>query len=233
MIIDISKRLTKIASFLPKGVFFADIGSDHAYLPCYVCLKDSTAKAIAGEINEGPYNRALETVKLKGLENVIDVRLGNGLQVLEDEEVTHLVIAGMGGSLIEKILDTGENKIQRIKRIITQPNIQSKNIRYWLDKHFFTIIDEIMVEENNIIYEIIVADKADKMTHKTLTDKEKFFGPKFLEQKPNLFYSKWKSELVHLEQISRQISQARIVDREKMENIETQLSWIREVLLLE
>lgn len=172
-------------------------------------------------------------MKANDLEDVIDVRLGSGLQVLESEGVTHLVIAGMGGSLIESILSADENKIQGIERIITQPNTQSINIRNWLNRHLYTIIHEVMVEENNIIYEIIVADKSDKFTHEKLTDKQILFGPKFLEQKPDLFYSKWKSELTHLEQIARQISQGQTVDQKKIENIETKLSWIREVLLLE
>src|SRR5690625_254647 len=98
--INLSKRLTTIATFLPSGAYFADIGSDHAYLPCYVCIHDKEARAIAGEVNEGPYNSACETVKAYELNNQIEVRLGDGLHVIDNEQIKQVVIAGMGGSLI-------------------------------------------------------------------------------------------------------------------------------------
>src|SRR5690625_3858580 len=101
--IKLSKRLQKIADIITKGSYFVDIGSDHAYLPCFVCLSDPTTKAIAGEVREGPYERALETVNYYQLGDQIQVRLGNGLNVI-DENVNEVVIAGMGGSLISKII---------------------------------------------------------------------------------------------------------------------------------
>lgn len=63
MPIQMSERLKRIADEIPNGAFFADIGSDHAYLPCYVCLRDEKARAIAGEVAKGPYLNALNTVK--------------------------------------------------------------------------------------------------------------------------------------------------------------------------
>src|SRR5699024_6975282 len=102
-----SNRLKTIASFLSTGTFFADIGTDHAYLPCYVCLNDKQARAIAGEVNEGPYQSACETVRSHHLTEQIEVRKGDGLHVLKQDPVDELVIAGMGGALITNILNNG------------------------------------------------------------------------------------------------------------------------------
>lgn len=91
--IKLSKRLKMVASFISEGTFFADIGSDHAYLPCYICLKDEKARAIAGEVREGPYKRAEETVAAYQLSDKVEVRLGDGLQIINsDEGVKELVV---------------------------------------------------------------------------------------------------------------------------------------------
>src|SRR5690625_7229202 len=108
----LSKRLMKIASYIPKSPFLADIGSDHAYLPCYICLKDKEAKAIAGEVRSGPFDRAVQTVRNYQLDNKVEVRLGDGLEVInEKDEVSVVTIAGMGASLIEQILEKGKHKL--------------------------------------------------------------------------------------------------------------------------
>ena len=109
--IRLSARLIRVADFVQKGVKVADIGSDHAYLPCYLCLRDKVTTVIAGELNEGPYQLAQNQVQRFGLEDRIDERRGNGLQVLRAGEVDVVTIAGMGGGLISKILDEGKEKL--------------------------------------------------------------------------------------------------------------------------
>ena len=49
-----SKRLETVASFVPQGQLLADIGSDHAYLPCYLVHKGIASTRIAGEVVKGP-----------------------------------------------------------------------------------------------------------------------------------------------------------------------------------
>src|SRR5690625_4730954 len=111
----ISKRLEVIASFLTEGSRFADIGTDHAYLPCYICINDQEASAIAGEKNKGPYEQAKKNVQRYQLEERIEVRLGDGLEVLEDAQITELIIAGMGGPLIVDILQKGKQYLHTVQ----------------------------------------------------------------------------------------------------------------------
>ncbi|RDW21782.1 tRNA (adenine(22)-N(1))-methyltransferase [Oceanobacillus chungangensis] len=231
--LNLSKRLTKVASYLPKGAKFADIGSDHAYLPCYVCLQDKSAKAIAGEVNEGPFQSALKTVQYYQLNECIEVRLGNGLEVLNNQDnVEQIVIAGMGGALIKTILEEGKAKVQYAKRIIAQPNIDARSVRKWLDENNFIIKSEEVVEENQHIYEIIVADKAedDTIKRQDLNQKQLLFGPLLLENKTKVFYEKWKSEQEKTERIINQIKQAKLKDEQKLKRFEEELIWIKEVL---
>ncbi|WP_430785220.1 tRNA (adenine(22)-N(1))-methyltransferase [Virgibacillus flavescens] len=224
----ISNRLKKITSYLEPGSYFADIGSDHAYLPCYVCLRDPMAKAIAGEIVEGPFNSAISTVKSFKMEAAVDVRLGDGLSVLENDEVEQIVIAGMGGSLIKTILANGIEKLGTVNRIIVQPNVDAKAVRKWFYLHNYEITNEEVVEENDHYYEIVVADK--KISTIALTEKECMFGPLLLNNRSNAFYEKWKNECVKRKMIINQIEQASTPQVEKLARFTTELAWIKEVI---
>lgn len=229
MEIVLSKRLETIASFIPKGVKFADIGSDHAFIPCAICMQDPTSFAIAGEVKEGPLASAQQTVDAHQLNDQIDVRLGDGLDVI-DKDVTHLIIAGMGGNLIESILQRGKEHIQSIQQIIVQPNVGSKHVRTWFHANGFRLTDEVMVEEKGHIYEVLVATK-DKNSHTyTMEAKEIFFGPIFLQNKSHIFMKKWQRELGHLQQIIQQMKQSKSPDVAQINQFRQQVLWIEEEL---
>lgn len=233
--INLSKRLTTIATFLPAGAYFADIGSDHAYLPCYVCTQDKDAYAIAGEVNNGPYQSARETVRTFALEGQIKVRLGDGLQVVGNDPIKQVVIAGMGGSLITKILKDGNQYLSSVERIIAQPNIGEKNVRKWFLDNNFLLKEETIVEENGHLYEILVADKGENdpvYTDQEL-DRQLFFGPLLLREKPPAFIKKWTLQKRKQQQIIAQIKQATIQDKGKIKQMERELQWIEEVLCYE
>ncbi|SFF53712.1 tRNA (adenine22-N1)-methyltransferase [Halobacillus alkaliphilus] len=228
----LSKRLTNIAQNLPRGAYFADIGSDHAYLPCYVCLNDPSAQAIAGEVNHGPYTSAWKEVKNHGLEGRIDVRLGNGLQVLNDNEVRQVVIAGMGGPLIRDILESGKEKLSETERIIAQPNIDARSIRQWFFQNGYDLVDELILEENGHIYEILVGDRGEPAASydSSHLEKQLWLGPHLLKKSERVFHTKCKSELEKKEYVLSQVKQATVVNEDKIIQLKQEISWLREVL---
>ncbi|GLO66597.1 MULTISPECIES: class I SAM-dependent methyltransferase [Oceanobacillus] len=231
--VSLSNRLKKVASYLPENANFADIGSDHAYLAAYVCQNNPNAKAIAGEVNIGPLESAKDTINEYGLQNQIDVRLGDGLEVIRPGEIKQIVIAGMGGSLITSILNQHKEIALEVDRMVLQPNVDAKELRQWLDDHKYLLIMEEIIEEQGHIYEILVAgkDKSIKSPYNDLEkEKQLYFGPYLLQDRNDAFMKKWQIEREKLERIVKQMKQAKQIDHDKINLFTKELEWMREVL---
>src|SRR5690606_34430747 len=110
-----SKRLKTIADLIPDQSIVADIGGDHAFLLIYMAQDGRLARGIVGELNRGPYENAKRNIQRMGVQDLIDVRLGDGLSVVKQGEIDYLVLAGMGGSLIVNILERGKEKLTQVK----------------------------------------------------------------------------------------------------------------------
>jgi tRNA (adenine22-N1)-methyltransferase len=212
----LSKRLETVSSYIPKGSRVADIGSDHAYLPCYVIKNEMAKFAIAGEVVEGPFQMALKQVKSAGLDHSISVRKGDGLEVLEVGEVDCITIAGMGGSLISSILNQGLLKLSGVQRLILQPNVGAISIRKWSIKHHWKLVSEEIIEEDQKIYEILVLEPINNHELYILSEAELLMGPYLIKEKNQVFIEKWRQESKKWERIIENINHA----EESIETIE-------------
>ncbi|RLQ92080.1 tRNA (adenine(22)-N(1))-methyltransferase TrmK [Planomicrobium sp. Y74] len=189
----LSERLKRVAAYVPPDAILADIGSDHAYLPCYLALKGNIQKGIAGEVVKGPYESARKQVQQEGLGKIIEVRLANGLAAVDlTDNVTAVTIAGMGGPLIASILDEGKEKLAGVDRLILQPNVHAKAIREWGAANGWKITEEEILKENDKIYEILVLEPSS--TPVSYTEKDLLMGPYLIKEKSPVFIEKWDRE---------------------------------------
>ncbi|MEI5992860.1 tRNA (adenine(22)-N(1))-methyltransferase [Candidatus Enterococcus mansonii] len=227
----LSKRLKHVGEFVPEKSRLADIGSDHAYLPVALMLQNKLDFAVAGEVVKGPYESAKKQVRKNGLDEKITVRLANGLDAIEPTDAINAVtICGMGGALIRDILEAGWNN-QRLngnEYLVLQPNIGEKTLRDWLTVHGYTIVEEDILEENNKIYEIIVASR--QSTRQAYTEKERLFGPILLKKRSPIFHKKWQGELTQRQRILIQLSKAAGDQHARIQQIEQEIAEIKEVL---
>jgi len=231
--VNLSMRLKRVFDYIPEGTRLADIGSDHAYLPCYAVLNKRCTSAIVGEITEGPFNSARSTIRQSGLEGIVEARMGDGLEVLKPNEVDVITIAGMGGSLIASILEKGKEKLQGVETLVLQPNIGAYQIRNWLDQEGYSLIKEDILEEDTKIYEILVASKSS--TYKPYSDsknKEMFIGPHLMHNQNDAFKKRWNHELKNFERILIQLQSAKQTEEsiQKIKEIKQKIEWINEVL---
>ena len=220
----ISKRLELVASFVPQGSILLDVGSDHAYLPIELVEKGQIERAIAGEVVEGPFQSAVKNVEAHGLKEKIQVRLANGLAAFEEEDqVTVITIAGMGGRLIAAILEEGLDKLSNIQRLILQPNNREDDLRIWLQDHGFQIVAESILEEAGKFYEILVVE-AGQMK---LSASDVLFGPFLSKEVSPVFVQKWQREAAKLEVALSQIPEKNLEERQVLVD---KIQAIKEVL---
>lgn len=201
----LSKRLEAVASFVPTGAVLADIGSDHAYLPCYLVHKEVISRAIAGEVVKGPYESAVRQVRTEGLTENITVRLADGLAAVHpNDKVDTVTIAGMGGPLIVSILEKHPEALENVTRLVLQPNIHAKVIREWALQNGWAILNEEILEEDGKVYEILVLQRGEE----TLTEAETLLGKQLIAAKSEVFIEKWTKEIANWERVLQSIEKA-------------------------
>lgn len=158
----LGERLAAVASLVPQGVRLADIGTDHAYLPINLCQNGVVVAAVAADVNKGPYQVALASVATAGLSGQIEVRLGDGLKVLSPGEVDVVAIAGMGGALMQELLTASADVTARLSGLVLQPMNAGAGLRKWLYQHGWHITDEVLVIEDERLYEILYASPGEE-----------------------------------------------------------------------
>lgn len=153
----LTPRLKYISELVSDGKKIADIGTDHGYIPISLLLDKKISFAILSDINRGPLNNAKKEVTKNNVQNYVDLRLGSGMETLRDGEVDQVIIAGMGGILISDIIEKKIELSKNLDKLILQLMQAPEELRRYLSKNGFKIIDEHFVREDHRIYEIIEA----------------------------------------------------------------------------
>ena len=166
----LSPRLAATASLVVGGGNIVDVGTDHAYLPAHLILTKKIPSAIAADIRKSPLLNARDTAIRYKLEKKIDLRLSDGLKEIEPDEVTEIVFAGMGGTLIaEKLRECPWAKNEKY-HFIFQPQSRANDLREYLYANGFTINKELAVSEGNRYYITLDAYYTGDIKEFTLSD---------------------------------------------------------------
>ncbi len=180
----LSKRLSAAASFVRDGAVCADIGTDHAYIPISLVLDGKVKYAIASDINEGPILKARENIEKYGLSHKITARIADGLNGIEEFKPNSIVICGMGGELIARIINDCDYVKQQGIQLILQPMTSIAELREYLS-HGFKIYDEDIVFDADKLYQIICAEYDGK--EHSYTSAELEIGKINIEKRPPLY----------------------------------------------
>ncbi len=149
---ELSRRLTAVAGLVSKGHVVCDAGCDHGYVSIYLVQEGISPRVIAMDVRTGPLAHAKEHIRMYGLEDYIETRLSDGVEALGYDEADTLILAGMGGRLMENILTRGRDKIRRMKELILQPQSELYAFRCFLRSEGLGVVQENMVYEDGKFY---------------------------------------------------------------------------------
>ena len=178
--IKLSKRLRIIAECIDRCDVMYDVGTDHAYLPCYVVAEGITGKAYAGDNKAGPLKNAQENIRELGLQEKVIPILADGIGETDDP-IDTVVISGLGPDTALQVMD--QNLDRGIKRWVIQTNKGWDQIRAYISEHRYTILNERCVKDG-YYYQIIVFSQD---PHAPYSEEEILLGP-VLKQRRGTVY---------------------------------------------
>jgi len=154
----LGERLQLCASMVRPGAAMADIGTDHAYLPIWLAKQDLIAYSIAADVKLGPLQKAQINIQRYHVQNTVSARLSDGLNAIFAPEADDIVIAGMGGEMIIKIITDAPWLKDKQKHIILQPMTSAEQLREFLAEQGFAVLKEQAVVEDGRVYSALLAE---------------------------------------------------------------------------
>lgn len=227
--IHLSKRLQAIADYVDAGERVADIGTDHAFLPMALAQAGKIDFALAADVGVGPLNIAKQNIAENGLSDKITTRLADGLEGIKPEDsISTVVIAGMGGELIAKILARGSDHLDGTETLVLSPHRDVPMVRQWLSTNDYGIVAETMLEDEGHVYTVMVAGRTKPDVPYTKADIE--FGPILRKQRSAIFISELHRQQQALTRTLTGLQSAQSNQASKMAAVKTELKLVEEEL---
>jgi tRNA (adenine22-N1)-methyltransferase len=152
-------RLAAVASFVPPGVRVADVGADHGRLAAALLRADVARSCVATEAGPRGLRRLRDCLGEHGLGARLQLRCGDGLAPLRPEDgLDVVVLAGLGGGSIVRILSSPRRAGLGIRRYVLQPATGAAQVRRWLCAHGLGRMDERLVEVRGRFHPVIAAE---------------------------------------------------------------------------
>lgn len=227
---EISKRLGAAVALVTKNNRVADIGCDHAYTSIYLVENKIASKVIACDINKGPIERAQSNILRYGYEHAIETRLSDGAKMIKPGEVDTILVSGMGGGLVVKILSDSKAVVNACTELILQPQSEIFLVRRYLYENGFEITAENMVIDDGKYYVMMRAVPSDKeQSYESEVCYQ--YGAKLLESKNAVLFEYLRKEKVTYEKIYHKLQETKTEHSMKREEeVRRQLEYIQEGL---
>lgn len=191
----LTPRLKKASEMVREGTVVADIGTDHAYLPVYLIKNGLCKFAYACDVGYGPVKSAERTIESCGLQDRVKAIMADGLSGISPENVDDIVICGMGGELIVRILSDADWVRSKKYNFVFQPMSRANELRKYLFESGFFIEREEAVSEGKRTYSIMKVCYTGEKT--AFTEADAYIGKLDLSSSDAVKYI--QKQLRHLE----------------------------------
>lgn len=228
--VQLSERLQAVVELVTKGRSVADVGCDHAYISIYMIEQGIAGHVIAMDVNRGPLQRAKENIQKYGMQDKIETRLSDGIMELKKKEVHTVLIAGMGGPLMQQILLGNPSVLEDVDELILQPQSEIADVRRFLEQISFQIEKENMVLEDGKYY---VMMRARRSSHVVPMQKEiqYRYGKDLIERKHPVLHQYLQKECRQLEQIQMKLRQQDSEKgKQKIKELQEDITYCKEAL---
>ena len=199
--IKLSNRLKKIAELVDFGATVIDVGTDHGYVPNFLCEKKISRDIIATDISKNSLEKSIELTRERDNEKYIRNILANGI-VKENRD--NIIIAGLGGIQIAEIILNSSEIARSAKKLILQPMQKTNILRRELNNMSFEIIDEEIIFEDDRYFEIILARYFGEI--KNLEEVDFYFSKSLIEKKDKVYLDFLRERQRELEKILSNIN---------------------------
>ena len=206
-------RLCSAVPYIRRGDRIIDVGTDHAYLPIYLVSEEIASFALACDINQGPIDSARANICEAGLTGRIDTMKTDGLLGTEYFCADDILIFGMGGELIARILSDAPWIRRKELRLILQPMSRAFVLRQWLYENGFSIVGETISRAGKYYQTICAVFSPDGCAAEApYSDEELLLGRRNIEENTPLFQGFLAHEIGVLEVIVKGKEKSAIAD---------------------
>lgn len=198
------KRLETIIERMPDSGCLADVGCDHAYVAIEAVRRGRAARALACDVRKGPLQQAAEHILCAGLAGKIETRLSDGLEQVAPGEADTVVVAGMGGPLMERIL---QGRLGDFAHFVLSPQSEIPHFRRFLLAEGMQIDEETMLIDEGKYYVILnVSQRADAASSDSMyvMEEDFLYGGRLLRRLDPVLKSFLEKEKTRYEGILRQ-----------------------------
>lgn len=218
-------RLLTVAGMLEKDSALLDLGSNHGRLCAYLAATGWEGRLIASDISAPSLERARQRFQRLGLEGRIELRTGDGLQVVAPSEVTSCVIAGMGGRTIAGILEAAPRGVTGKLMLVLQPQSHLSQLRHYLWTHRWRIDQERLSRDAGRFYVVLRAVPGQEEPY---TPVEEELGRRLLTDGDPLLqaYLSWNLQVLYKKREG--MADSRHSKREELERIDALIARCQE-----
>lgn len=222
----LDQRLSAIVDLVGRADTVVDVGCDHGYVANYLVEEKLAKKVYATDISKPSLRKNERFAYMRGNDQRVISLLGDGLVPLKDKDYDLVIIAGMGGDLIIKIIEEAFDQVKN-KTLVLQPMTQRDSLRKYLVAKGFKIQEEKIVRDKNKFYEIMKfipgSDQGSTCDY--------LFGQNLLEEKDPVLKEYLEDLLEKTESYIKKASQSQSPKAiERRENLEREVKLYKELL---